>query len=120
MSIVVEGFAFDKPAEFRTQEVTIGLTTGLPDTGPSPSLIVQSRPARAGADVATVGAEILAELLQTIPGMLQGSKGEITFDDGAKGIILSYTLSSGRGPCANTSSFACIKAECAPPRSPRP
>ncbi len=97
MPIVVEGFAFDKPPEFRTQEVTIGLITGLPDTGPSASLIVQSRPTRAGATVETVAAETLGELLQTIPGMIAGTKGEITFDDGEKGVILSYTLASGKG-----------------------
>ena len=98
MSTSIEGFVFDQPPGFRTQDVTIAMTTGLPDTGPSPSLIVQSRPARAGADIETIAAETLAELLQTIPGMIQGTKGQITFDDGGKGMMLSYTMSSGKGP----------------------
>jgi hypothetical protein len=91
------GFRIEAPPEFRVQETSVGLVTGLPDRGASPSLIVQTRPARAGATVDGVAAELLAELLQTVPGMAQGSKGTITFDDGAQGVILSYGMHSGRG-----------------------
>jgi hypothetical protein len=97
MPIAVEGFTFDKPPEFRTEEVTIGLAAGLPGGGVSPSLIVQSRPAKPGATAELVAAEILGELLQSMPGMKHGAKGEITFDDGAKGSLLSYTISSAKG-----------------------
>jgi hypothetical protein len=97
MPIAVEGFTFDKPPEFRTEEVTIGLVAGLPDSGASPSLIVQSRPARPGATAELVAAEILGELLQSMPGMKNGSKGEITFDDGGTGSVVSYTITSGKG-----------------------
>lgn len=97
MPIVVEGFTFDKPPEFRTEEVTIGLASGLPGAGVSPSLIVQSRPAKPGATAELVAAEILGELLQSMPGMKNGSKGEITFDDGGVGSLVSYTINSAKG-----------------------
>jgi hypothetical protein len=91
------GFHLEPPPGFRVQETSVSFVTGLPDRGASPSLIVQTRPSRTGATVEGVASELLAELLQTIPGMAQGSKGEITFDDGAKGVILSYGMHTGRG-----------------------
>jgi hypothetical protein len=97
MEYPVEGFALDLPAGYRVHDVTVSFITGMPDRGPSPSLIVQSKPARPGLTLETAAAETLAELLQTIPGMAQGSKGELTFDDGGKGILLSYSMPSGRG-----------------------
>lgn len=98
MSFPLTGFTFDHPAGFRVQDMTVGFVTGLPTGGASPSLIVQTRPARQGATADTIAAEMLGELLQTIPGMAQGTKGEIAFDDGAKGAILSYTMASTKGP----------------------
>jgi hypothetical protein len=97
MPFPVTGFSIEPPPGFRTQDMTVSFVTGLPDTGPSPSLIVQSRPAVPGATLDEVAAQTLGELLQTIPGMAQGTKGSITFDDGGKGILLSYTMRTGKG-----------------------
>jgi hypothetical protein len=91
------GFRIEPPISFRVQDTSVGFVTGMPSGTASPSLVVQTKPARTGATVDAVAAELLAELLQTIPGMAQGSKGELTFDDGVKGVILSYSMQSGRG-----------------------
>jgi hypothetical protein len=97
MEYPLEGFALDLPQGYRVHEVTVSFLTGMPVGGPSPSLIVQSKPARPGVTLDTLAAETLAELLQTIPGMAQGSKGELVFNDGGKGVLLSYSMPSGRG-----------------------
>lgn len=97
MEYPLEGFKLDLPQGYRVHDVTVSFITGMPDRGPSPSLIVQSKPAVPGATLETVAAEILGELLQTIPGMAQGSKGALDFDDGGKGMLLSYSMPSGRG-----------------------
>jgi hypothetical protein len=97
MPFAVTGFSIEPPQGFRAQDMTVSFVTGLPDTGPSPSLIVQSKPVPAGATVDKVAAETLGELLQTIPGMAQGTKGEIAFDDGARGVLLAYTMRTGKG-----------------------
>ena len=94
----IEGFTFSPPSTFRVEEVTMGMSGGLPGKGGvSPSLIVQTKPARAGATLDELAAEVLGELLQTMPSMKDGTKGEITFDDGEKGVVLSYALVSSKG-----------------------
>jgi len=94
----IEGFTFTPPSTFRVEDVTMGMSGGLPGKGGvSPSLIIQSRPARAGATLDQHASEVLAELLQTMPSMKDGTKGELTFDDGEKGVVLSYGITSSKG-----------------------
>ena len=93
----IEGFAFETPTDFRVEEVTMGLSGGMPDGGTSPSLIVQSKLARPGATAEIVAAEVLGELLQTMPGMKNGTKAELTFDDGVTGVVLAYAVTSSKG-----------------------
>jgi hypothetical protein len=96
MAFGMNGFTIDQPAGFRVQDMTVSFVTGLPDTGPSPSLIVQSKPVPQGKTVDEIAAETLAELLQSIPGMAQGTKSNLTFDDGGRGVLLSYTMRTKR------------------------
>lgn len=94
----IEGFRFTPPPDFRVQEVSMGLSGGMPGAGGvSPSLIVQTKPARAGASLDTLAAEVLAELLQTMPSMKNGTKGDLTFDDGGRGVVLSYGIATSKG-----------------------
>ena len=62
----LEGFGFDPPAGFRTEEVTIGLRMGLPGSGPQPSLMVQTKAARPGVTLETLATETMTELAQTV------------------------------------------------------
>jgi hypothetical protein len=59
--MAVEGFSFQPPAGFRTEEVTIALRMPLA-AGPSPSLIVSSRPTAPGARLPELAAQTFAEL----------------------------------------------------------
>ena len=91
----VEGFTFTPPAGFRTEEQTIALRMVV--NGPAPSLIVQSKPARAGASLEELAGQTFAELSQTIPGMKATSRTEFTFADGGTGIVLAYNFPTGTG-----------------------
>ncbi len=93
----IEGFQFQPPAGFRTEEVTMAFRMGLPGSGPSPSLIVQSKPARQGAKLPELAAEILTELAQSVPKMRNASKAEFTFGDGGVGVLLAYNFDTQTG-----------------------
>ena len=95
--ISVEGFSFEPPAGFRTEEMTIGMRMGPPGNHPAPSLIVQSKPAREGATITTLAAEVLAELVQTVPNMKSPSKTEFTYSDGGTGVVLAYNFTAKTG-----------------------
>src|SRR5258708_5917437 len=92
----VQDFSFDPPQGFRVEETTVGLRMG-DGSAPAPSLIVQSKPTRAGVSLATLGAETLAELAQTVPNMKAASKTEFTFADGGTGLVLSYNFTTRTG-----------------------
>jgi hypothetical protein len=91
----VEGFTFTPPAGFRTEEQTIALRMGV--EGPAPSLIVQSKPARAGVSLEDLAGQTFSELSQTIPGMKAASRSEFTFADGGNGIVLAYNFPTATG-----------------------
>ncbi len=93
----VQGFSFEPPDGFRTEEMTVGMRMGPPGNHPAPSLIVQSKPAREGASIATLAAEVLGELTQTVPKMKGPSKTEFTFNDGGTGIVLAYNFTAKTG-----------------------
>lgn len=92
----LNGFTFDPPAGFRTEELTVGLRMGTGNR-PGPSFIIQSKPAREGATLDTIAAETLVELVQTIPDMKAPSKTEFTFADGGTGVVLAYNFTSKSG-----------------------
>ncbi len=94
-SLNVEGFTFTPPIGFRTEEQTIALRMVV--DGPAPSLIVQSKPARAGASLEEMAGQTFSELTQTIPGMKGASRSEFTFADGGSGIVLAYTFPTSTG-----------------------
>ncbi|MBL8915577.1 MAG: DcrB-related protein [Archangium sp.] len=95
--INLEGFSFEPPAGFRTEEVTYGLRFGLPGSGPGPSFMLQSKLARQGAKFEELVQETMVELAQTI-GQLKGlTNSEITFVDGAKGAVLAYDFPTHAG-----------------------
>lgn len=88
----IEGFGFEPPAGFRTEEMTVGLRMGLPGSGPSPSFMVQSKVARAGASLEQLASETMTELAQTVVNIKNLTNGEITFTDGGKGAVLAYNF----------------------------
>jgi hypothetical protein len=92
----VEGFTFSPPAGFRTEEQTIALRMGT-GGGPAPSLIVQSKPARATATLEELAGQTFAELSQTVPGMKNASRSEFTFADGGTGVVLAYNFPTATG-----------------------
>lgn len=96
MSINLEGFVFDPPPGFRTEELTLGMRLGGA-SGPSPSLMAQTRPARPGATLDQLATETLVELSQTLGELKASSRAELTFADGAVGIVLSLTLTTQKG-----------------------
>lgn len=96
-AIALQGFQFDAPAGFRTEEVTIGLRFGLPGAGPGPSFMLQSKAARDGAKFEELVQETMVELAQTIGQLKNLSNSEITFTDGGKGAVLAYDFPSHAG-----------------------
>jgi hypothetical protein len=93
----LEGFRFEVPPGFRTEEVTYGLRFGLPGAGPGPSFMVQSKSARQGATFEQLVSETMVELAQTV-GQLKGlTNSELTFADGGKGAVLAYTFPTHAG-----------------------
>src|SRR3990167_393711 len=94
-SMNVEGFTFTPPAGFRTEEQTIALRMVV--DGPAPSLIVQSKPARAGASLEELAGQTFSELSQTVPGMKGASRTEFSFADGGTGIVIAYNFPTAAG-----------------------
>lgn len=88
----LEGFGFDPPPGFRTEEVTIGLRMGLPGSGPQPSLMVQSRAAREGVTLEALVTETMTELAQTVANIKNLTSGAMTFADGGSGAVLAYSF----------------------------
>ncbi|MFT3713667.1 MAG: DcrB-related protein [Archangium sp.] len=95
--INLEGFAFEPPAGFRTEEVTYGLRFGLPGSGPGPSFMLQSKPARAGATLSELASETMVELAQTIGQLKNLTNSELSFTDGGKGAVLAYNFPTHAG-----------------------
>lgn len=93
----LEGFTFRPPPGFRTEEVTFGLRSGLPGSGPAPSLMLQSKAARTGATFEQLVSETLVELAQTIGNLKNLSQSAITFDDGGTGAVLAYAFPTQAG-----------------------
>ncbi len=96
-ALTFEGFGLDSPPGFRTEEITIGLKMGLPNSGPQPSLMVQSKAARAGATLEALVTETMTELAQTIANIKNLTNGAITFADGGKGAVLAYSFPTHAG-----------------------
>lgn len=95
--INVEGFGFEPPPGFRTEEVTVGLRMGLPGSGPGPSFMVQSKAAREGATLEALASETMIELAQTIANIKDLSSHELTFADGGTGAVLAYNFPTHAG-----------------------
>lgn len=93
----VDGFSFEPPVGFRTEETTVGMRMGSPGDGVSPSLVVQSKQARAGATLEMLAAEALLQLAQSVPNMKGPSTTAFTFADGGMGVVLSYSFTGNSG-----------------------
>ncbi|MFT3842289.1 MAG: DcrB-related protein [Myxococcaceae bacterium] len=89
--LTVNGFALDPPPEFKAEEMTVGLRHE------NSSLIVQSKNARAGAKLDELAGETMAELSQSIGGMRNLARSEVTFADGGPGVVLSYDWTTHAG-----------------------
>jgi hypothetical protein len=93
----LNGFGFEPPAGFRTEEVTYGLRFGLPGAGPGPSFMLSSKAAREGATLEHLTGETMTELAQTVPNLKGLTKGELTFTDGGVGALLAYSFPTHAG-----------------------
>jgi hypothetical protein len=94
--VEIAGFSFEAPDAFKTEEMTVAMRGPLTQQQ-GPSLIVQSRKARLGAKLEELGAEITAELVQSIAGMQDLTRTEFAFADGGKGLLLGYNLQTAGG-----------------------
>lgn len=95
--INLEGFGFEAPAGFRTEEVTVGLRMGPPNSGPGPSFMLQSKAARQGATFEELVSETMVELAATIGNIKNLTQGAITFTDGGTGAVLAYNFPTQAG-----------------------
>ena len=95
--ITVDGFAIDPPPDFKTEEMTIGLRQQVPPGGSSASLIVQSKKARPGATLEELATETVVELTQSLGGMKNLTRSEVTFADGGAGAVLAYDWATASG-----------------------
>ena len=95
--LTVHGFAIDPPPDFKPEEMTVGLRQQAAPGGPSTSLIIQSKKARAGATLAEIATETVVELTQSLGGMKNRARSEITFADGGEGAVISYDWTTAGG-----------------------
>jgi hypothetical protein len=103
----IDGIIFEPPSGFEPSETLITLTTPAPAPTPAaepaaaegaprrpravrPNLILQSRLARPGAELAILAGEYMAELAQSVGGMKDLTSVPFGFDDGVTGILLAY------------------------------
>lgn len=95
----LDGFSFQPPAGFRTEEQTIAMRLPFANQGlgPSPSLIVQTRLTRPGATVKDLAAQTFTELASNVPKMKQASQAEFAFNDGGLGMVLAYSFPTQTG-----------------------
>ena len=92
----VEGYAFQPPPGFRTEDHTVALAPPG-NGGARPSLIIQSKPARPGTTLTDFAAEALVELGKAVPGISGMSRGELAFADGGAGALLAYNFDGKSG-----------------------
>ena len=95
--LTFEGFAMDPPGDFKTEEITVGLRQQVATSGPSASLIVQSKKARLGASVDDLAGDALNELSQTLGKMNNLTRTALTFADGGAGAMLSFDWATASG-----------------------
>ena len=88
--LTVHGFTIDPPSDFQLEAMTVGLRQQATPGGPTTSLIIQSKPARSGATLAELATETEAELTQSLSGMKNLARFEMTFADGGEGAVISY------------------------------
>jgi hypothetical protein len=96
MHLSASGFSLEAPPGYFVEETTLAVRAAVRN-GPSPSLIVNSKPVRAGATVEMLATEIVAELSQTLGEMKVPAMSEFTFEDGHKGIVISHGLTTQKG-----------------------
>lgn len=93
----VEGFSFQPPAGFRTEEHTVALRLPFAGNGPGPSLIVQSKLVPEGSTLTGLASQTFAELASNVPKMKNASQSELTFSDGGLGVVLAYSFPTQSG-----------------------
>jgi hypothetical protein len=92
----IGSMCFDPPPGFGPDETMLSLRPPAPAAAAaggrpaSSSLIVHHKRARPGASLGELAGEAAAELARSLSGMLNLSKAEFLFDDGATGVLLSY------------------------------
>lgn len=93
----LDGFAFQPPAGFRTEEQTVAMRLPFAGQGPSPSLIVQTKLTRPGVTVKDLAAQTFTELASNVPKMKNASQAEFAFSDGGLGMVLAYSFPTQTG-----------------------
>lgn len=98
------GLAFEAPPGFVRESTSVALRatpeSGLAEAGlrgpVRPNLLVERRPAPAGASLSQCVAAIQADLVRSIPGLRGFDSLDARFADGATGIVLGYTFPAPR------------------------
>jgi hypothetical protein len=96
------GLQFDLPPDFGVDQVMISLR-GAPATAPDPrvlqkqtpirpSLIINRRHVGNTASLEVLAGEVTAELVTSVPGLSELATEEMAFNDGAPGIIVSFSF----------------------------
>jgi hypothetical protein len=98
MDITVTGITLAPPSNFTAEEVSACWRSSTVADGPPgrpairPNLIVQRRQVDAGSEAGTHVAAIVANLVKHVDGISKVETTEFSFDDGAKGFLLKYTV----------------------------
>ena len=101
----VEGISFEPPPGLEREEVMasfrVPAKAGLRDARVEhpirPNLVVHRRPAKPGSDLAAVVASVREQLVKSLLGMSPIESADITFADGAKGVLLAFSFPAPQG-----------------------
>jgi hypothetical protein len=102
---VLNGLRFDPPGDFQPDEAILSLSAPMPALKAPlavqkqllvrPNLIVHRRLVSASASVPMLCGEICAELAAAMPTMENLATAEISFKDGARGMLVSFDFAAG-------------------------
>jgi hypothetical protein len=93
----IEGFEFDCPPGFTTESATVAMRMRVPGVDVVPSLVIQSRAAPPGVKLSDLAISAINQIARSVQNIKDPSHGQINFDDGAEGVLLSYGVRTERG-----------------------
>lgn len=91
----VGSLRFEPPAPFACDEQMLSfIAPAPPEAAGRTSLLVRQKDVPAGAHLARLAGEALADLAQSVKGISHISKAEIAFDDGQPGMLFAYEFAA--------------------------